>query len=59
MKQSFDPDILAAAKEIQAMRNEGKLSNIKRIILNCCPQDRIRTIQREYRDEKLDLNPVA
>ena len=59
MAKGFDPDILAAMVKLQQLRRSGQLSHLKRIILNCCPQDRIRTIQREHRDEKIDLTSVT
>ncbi len=35
MIRDVDPDILAAAKEIQTMRKEGKLEGVRQIILHC------------------------
>ena len=59
MTERFDPDILAAMVKLQDLRRSGRLSHVKRIILNCDPEDRIRTIQREHRDEKLELTAVT
>ena len=33
MRPNLDPDILAAAQEIQRMRKEGKLEGVRQIVL--------------------------
>ena len=46
MIERFDPDIRAAALEIQTMRDDGKLKKIHQIILYC--QDgQIKLVQAE------------
>ena len=46
MIEWFDPDIRAAALEIQTMRDDGKLKKIHQIILHC--QDgQIKLVQAE------------
>ena len=59
MKQGFDPDILAVAKEIQALRNEGKLEGVRQIILHCDPKgNEIKVVQFD-KTERFSLNPIG
>ena len=46
MAGRFDPDILAAAKEIQTMRKKGKLEGVRQIILHC-RDGQIKIVQAE------------
>ena len=53
----LDPDILAAAKEIQEMRNEGKLEGVRQIVLHC-RDDQIKVVQAES-NLRRSLKPVT
>ncbi len=54
---NFDPDILAAAKEIQRMRKEGKMEGVRQIILHCV-DGQIKVVQAEA-NLRRPLKPVT
>ena len=53
----LDPDILAAAEEIQTLRNEGKLEGVRQIILHC-RDGQIKVVQAES-NLRRSLKPVT
>ena len=57
MRQDLDPDILAAAKEIQTMRKEGKLEGVRQIVLHCV-DGQIKLVQAEA-NLRRPLKPVT
>ena len=46
MIRGLDPDVLAAAQEIQRMRKEGKLEGVRQIVLHC-RDGQIKLVQAE------------
>ena len=57
MIRGLDPDVLAAAQEIQRMRKEGKLEGVRQIILHC-RDGQIKVVQAES-NLRRSLKPVT
>ena len=57
MKDRFDADILAAAEEIQKMRNDGKTEGVRQIVLHC-RNGQIKLVQAEA-NLRRPLKPVT
>ena len=55
--QGLDSDILAAAKEIQMLRKEGKLEGVRQIVLHC-RDGQIKVVQAESNLQR-PLKPVT